>query len=88
MSASSVLRSACLRASNGRYLLRLSGVKSNCELCNSETVTRPISTLGQRCVFRCCRRYMSQVRVRLTSIRPVNMCHWIYVAYNVQFISV
>lgn len=69
MSAASTFRSACLRTYNGRYLTRLFGATSNCELCNCETVTSKFSTERDRYAYRFCRRFIS--RVRLTSIRPV-----------------
>ena len=74
MSATSMFRNVCLRAYNGRYLTRLSGVKSNCDPCKCETVTRNFSTRRDRCAFRFCRRFMSHFRVRFTSIRPVCVC--------------
>ena len=75
MSASSVFRRVCQRAYNGRYLSRLglSGARSNCELCNCEPVTRSFSTRRDRCGFRFSRQFISHVRVRLTSIRPVHL---------------
>ena len=72
MSAACVIRNVSLRVYNGRYISRLCGVRSNCELCNCKIVTRSFSTRRDRCAFIFYRQFMNRVRVRVTSVRPMS----------------